>query len=172
MSSVTTSPTPHQEIPLRRSALGATGRGSRTHPPAPAALPIDLPGAHTRADVGSAIAEFVMVSALLSLIFASVLQLGLALHVRNTVTDSAVAGARQAGLADQQPSDGAELTRALVSAGIGEAYAQDIEVVESEAGGTRIVVVTVTTPIPVLGLLGPQGSWELSGRALVEDVDG
>ncbi|GAA4392641.1 TadE family protein [Brevibacterium sp. NPDC049920] len=125
-----------------------------------------------RPDAGSAVAEFVMVSGLLSLVFVSVLQLCIAVHVRNTVTDSAVAGARQAALADQEPADGARLARALITAGIGDGYAQDVEVTESAVSGTNIVTVTVTTPIPVLGLLGPQGVWELSGRAIAEDIEG
>ncbi|BDZ44332.1 TadE/TadG family type IV pilus assembly protein [Naasia aerilata] len=47
------------------------------------------PGAH---DEGSAPVEFVLVGALLTLLVLSVLQLGLALHVRNTVTDAAAEG--------------------------------------------------------------------------------
>ncbi|GMA29919.1 TadE/TadG family type IV pilus assembly protein [Arenivirga flava] len=41
---------------------------------------------------GSAPAEFVMVSALLLALLLAVLQLGVALHVRNTVTDAASEG--------------------------------------------------------------------------------
>ena len=43
-------------------------------------------------DTGSAIAEFVMVSALLTVLTLSVLQLGLTLLVRNTVLDAAAEG--------------------------------------------------------------------------------
>lgn len=125
-----------------------------------------------RRDAGSAIAEFVLVSALLSLVFASVLQLGLALHVRNTVTDSAVAGARQAALADQQATDGIALTRELISASIGSGYADDIIVTDNDVAGSRIIEVTVTTPVPVFGLIGPQQVWRLSGRAIAEDLEG
>ncbi|MBE8146666.1 hypothetical protein IOD13_11605 [Brevibacterium casei] len=42
----------------------------------------------------------------LFLVLAGAPQIGLVIHVRNTVIDSAIAGARQAGLADQTASDG------------------------------------------------------------------
>ena len=45
-----------------------------------------------RDDGGSAVAEFVMVGALLTVLTLSVIQLGLALHIRNTVLDAASEG--------------------------------------------------------------------------------
>src|SRR6476469_4126369 len=47
-----------------------------------------------RDDSCSATADFVMVGALLTVLTLSVMQLGLALHIRNTVTDAASEGAR------------------------------------------------------------------------------
>ncbi|GAA4282839.1 hypothetical protein GCM10022261_03700 [Brevibacterium daeguense] len=131
-----------------------------------------MPTRSRRTDSGAAVAEFVLVGALLSLVFASVLQLGLALHVRNTVTDSAVAGARQAALADQRPVDGRDLTRELITVSVGPAYAEQIDVREETVGGVTVVTVTVTTPVPVFGLVGPQEAWNLSGRAIAEDLVG
>ena len=125
-----------------------------------------------RSDDGVAVAEFVMVAALLSLVFLAVIQLGLAMHVRNTVIDSAVAGARLASLPDAAPREGAELTQQLISDAVSSRYAERIDVDYSTVGGEDIVTVTVTTPVPVIGLLGPTGTWQLSGRALVEDIDG
>lgn len=125
-----------------------------------------------RSDDGVAVAEFVMVAALLSLVFLAFIQLGLAMHVRNTVIDSAVAGARLASLPDAAPREGAELTQQLISDAVSSRYAERIEVEFSTVGGEDIVTVTVTTPVPVIGLLGPTGTWQLSGRALVEDIDG
>lgn len=123
-------------------------------------------------DAGVAVAEFVIVAALLSLVFLAVIQLGLAMHVRNTVIDSAVAGARLASLPDAAPREGAELTQQLISEAVSSRYAERIDVDYSTHGGEDIVTVTVTTPVPVIGLLGPTGTWQLSGRALVEDIDG
>ena len=124
-----------------------------------------------RADAGSAIAEFVMISALLSLVFVAVVQLVLVVYVRNTVIDSAVAGARQAGLADQSMRDGAELTEQLITASIGESYARNIRVQRIDHEGTELIEVTVTTAMPVIGLWGPPGMWELTGHAVPESLD-
>ena len=87
-----------------------------------------------RRDAGSAVAEFVLVSALLALVFAALLQIGLALHVRNTVVDSAIAGARMAAAADRSEADGAQHTATLIAAAVNERYAQDIRVVSSPSG--------------------------------------
>lgn len=124
-----------------------------------------------RSDEGSAIAEFALIAGLLTLVLAGALQIGLVIHVRNTVIDSAIAGARQAGLADQSPSDGTALTRALITASIGERFAQDVTIRTSTRSGVEIVDVRVRTPMPVIGLWGPGGTWVLHGRSLVEDVD-
>ena len=124
-----------------------------------------------RSDLGSAVAEFALIASLLALILAGALQIGLVIHVRNTVIDSAIAGARQASLADQTPRDGQKLTRDLIRVSVGERYAQKVTVSTSQRGAVEIVEVRVTTPLPVLGLWGPAEVWDLRGRSIVEDVD-
>lgn len=128
-----------------------------------------MPQSQRRSDEGSAVAEFTLVSSLLSLVFVSLLQLGLAMHVRNTVVDSAIAGARIAAAADRTPEDGAAHTADLIGAAVSESYARDVTVSEGSGPSGRMLTVTVRIPVPVLGLLGPVGSWELTGRALAED---
>lgn len=123
------------------------------------------------ADTGSAVAEFALVASLLALILAGALQIGLVIHVRNTVIDSAIAGARQASLADQTARDGQRLTADLIRVSVGERYAQKVTVSTSRRGGAEIVEVRVRTPLPVLGLWGPAEVWDLRGRSLVEDID-
>ena len=124
-----------------------------------------------RSDAGSAVAEFALIASLLALILAGALQIGLVIHVRNTVIDSAIAGARQASLADQTPRDVQKLTRDLIRVSVGERYAQKVTVSTSKHGAVEIVEVQVTTPLPVLGLWGPAEVWELRGRSIVEDID-
>ncbi len=119
-----------------------------------------------REDRGSAVAEFTLVAGLLSLIFAAVLQIGFAVHVRNTVIDSALSGARTAGLADQDGAAGRDTARELLSVSLGEAYARDITV--DAPGPGRIVTVTVRVPVPLIGPVGPR-LWEISARSLAED---
>ncbi len=79
-----------------------------------------------REDAGSAVAEFAMVGALLTVLTLSVIQLALALHIRNTVLDAAAEGARFAALADSSLSEGAARSRDLISTAIGPGYAADV----------------------------------------------
>ncbi len=119
---------------------------------------------------GSAVAEFVMVVALLTMLTLSVLQLGLALLVRNTVLDAAAEGARFGALADNVPSDGPARTRQLISVAVGGDYARDVRVTEGEWMGHPSVIVTVRTTLPVIGLAGIAGALEVSGHAALETL--
>jgi len=120
---------------------------------------------------GSAVAEFVMVGAILTVLTVSVLQLALGLHVRNTVLDAASEGARFAALADNGPADGVDRCRALITLAIGGDYARDVTVATGEWRGHPAVTVTVRTTLPVIGLIGIEGAVEVSGHALVETLD-
>ena len=97
------------------------------------ALACDPPRAD-RDERGSAVAEFVMVGAILTVLTVSVLQLALALHVRNTVLDAASEGARFAALADNAPADGVARCRTLIALAIGGDYARDVTVVDRGSG--------------------------------------
>jgi Flp pilus assembly protein TadG len=117
---------------------------------------------------GSAIAEFVLVSALLVALFLGVVQLALALHVRVLVVDAAAEGARVAARTDRDLGDGATRTRDLLTAALDERYARDVSVREAERDGLPVVEVTVRAPLPVVGLLGPSGMLTATGHALDE----
>lgn len=124
------------------------------------------------ADDGSAIAEFVMVIALLTVLTLSVIQLGLALLVRNTVLDAAAEGARYAALADNSLADGQRRTHELIATAIGAGYAGDIRAQYGSYLGQDAVTVTVRTPLPLIGLVGLESGMEVSGHAAVETLDG
>jgi hypothetical protein len=120
---------------------------------------------------GSAVAEFVMVGAILTVLTVSVLQLALALLVRNTVLDAASEGARFAALADNVPADGVARCRTLITLAIGSDYARDVTVSTGDWRGDPAVTVTVRTTLPVIGLLGIADAVEVSGHAIVETLD-
>jgi Flp pilus assembly protein TadG len=120
---------------------------------------------------GSAVAEFTMVGALLTVLTLSVLQLGLALHIRNTVQDAAAEGARYGALADNTPADGVRRTRDLIQLAIGGDYAQHVTVTGGAWRGHPAVTVTVRTRLPLIGLVGIDGALEVSGHAVVETLD-
>src|ERR1700710_3104209 len=105
-------------------------------------------------DEGSATVEFVLVGVLLTVLTLSVLQLGLDLLIRNTVLDAAAEGARYGALADNTVGDGVGRTRELITTAIGPAYAKDITVDLGTYDGHPADIVTVTTPLPILGLFG------------------
>ncbi|MFZ4894207.1 TadE family protein [Plantibacter sp. Mn2098] len=121
-------------------------------------------------ETGSAVVEFVLVAALLTVLTVSVLQLGLALHLRNTLIDAAAEGARFSALADTRLVDGEERTRQLIEVAVGSGFANSIEAHERDLAGQRTVVVTVRAPLPVIGLVGFDGLLEVSGRAAVETL--
>jgi hypothetical protein len=102
-------------------------------------------------------------------LFAAVLQLAIAQHVRNTLVDCAAEGARYAALAGHVPSDGAERTRMLVEQALSAAYAGDVTAVRTTVDGVDVVDVTVSSPLPVVGLLGPGGRLTVHGHALEEN---
>ena len=115
-----------------------------------------------------AVPEFVLVTALLTLLFAGLLQLGLALHVRTTLVDCVGEGARFGALADRGPADGAERARALIRASLSDRYAGGVRSGYAQVAGLRVVEVTATAPLPVLGLLGPSGVLTVRGHGAVE----
>jgi len=121
-------------------------------------------------DSGSAPVEFVLVGTLLTLLTLGVLQLGLAVYVRNVVHDAAVEGAYQAALADETLSDGEARTRELIVRAIGSAYATDVHAARATVGGEATVRVTVRAPMPLVGLLGAPGAWEVTADAPVESL--
>ncbi len=112
-----------------------------------------------------------MVAALLTVLTLSVMQLALALHVRNTVLDAAAEGARAAALADSGLDEGADRTRDLISTALGPGYAQDVSADFVEYLGHPSAAVTVRAPLPLIGLVGFDGGLEVVGHAAVETLD-
>ena len=125
------------------------------------------PDRHGAAERGSAVAEFVMVSAVLVLLFLACLQIGFALHVRNTVQDAGSTGARYGALRDRTPEDGAQRTREILDDALPPQYSRTVRARISSDGLNRTVEVTVTAPLPVLGPWGPSDGIEVSGHAIL-----
>ncbi|MFE1644773.1 TadE/TadG family type IV pilus assembly protein [Microbacterium sp. P01] len=120
---------------------------------------------------GSSPVEFVLVGALLTLLTLGVLQLSLAIYVRNVVHDAAVEGAFHAALADTALSEGADRTRAIVTRAVGATYADDVDVRQTDRGGRSEIAVTIRTTLPLIGLLGAPRLLEVTAHAPVETLD-
>ena len=120
-------------------------------------------------DDGSAAVEFALVTVLLLALFLSVLQLGFALHVRNTLTAAAADGARYGSAAGRGPAAAVDRTRELVGLGLAPSYAADVVAGEELVAGVPTVVVDVRADLPVLGPWGPSGVLHVRAHALDED---
>lgn len=126
--------------------------------------------ADARGDRGAAVVEFALVSILLTVLVLGVLQVGLALYVRNTLVACASAGARYGANADRTPADGAVHTEQLVSQSLAHRYAVDVSGDVEVRDGAEVVVVEISAPLPVVGLIGPGGGITVRGHALREGV--
>ena len=119
-------------------------------------------------DRGSAVVEFTLVGILLTVLFLAILQLGLALHVRNTLTASAAEGARYAANADREPGDGVAVTRQLIRDSLADSFAGDVTSGLETVDGVPTVFVQVRARLPLVGLLGPPRGIVVRGHALEE----
>ena len=112
-----------------------------------------------------------MVAALLTVLTLSVIQLGLALFIRNTVVDAAAEGARFGALADNSLGDGVARTTDLITVALGGSYANDVSASTGSYLGHPAVIVTVRAPLPLIGLVGLDRGLEVSGHAALETLD-
>ncbi|MFC4829936.1 TadE/TadG family type IV pilus assembly protein [Agromyces aurantiacus] len=124
-----------------------------------------------RDERGSAVAEFSLVGVLLTALLLAVVQLALALHVRNTVLDAAAEGARYAALTGSSPDAGVQRTRELIGSAIAAEFAGEVSAATTSIDGVPAIAVTVRTTLPVVGLLGPKRALEVTGHAALETVE-
>ena len=124
-----------------------------------------------RCERGSSPVEFVLVGMVLTALTLAVIQLGVAVHVRNVVHDAAVEGAFHAGLADVDPAEGAGRAADIIARTLGDGVVQHAEAHVSDALGHPTVEVTVVATIPLVGLWGIAEGWEVTARAPRESLD-
>ncbi len=117
---------------------------------------------------GAAPVDFILVGSLLIVLFLGVVQLGLAQHVRSTTIDAAAEGARYGARADRNTSDAVVRTQLLITQSLSAKYAANVEAQTTTVEGLQVVEVTVKTPLPIIGLLGPSGTVVIKAHALAE----
>jgi hypothetical protein len=88
--------------------------------------------------------------------------------VRNTLIDAAASGARYGTLADRNAADAQERTRRLIQTALNAGFAEDVTTSEVTYQGLRTLEVTVRSPMPVIGLIGPRDMLEVKGHAAVQ----
>jgi Flp pilus assembly protein TadG len=120
------------------------------------------------AERGAAVVDFVLIGALLTLLFLAIVQLTLVLHVRNTLIDAAASGARYGTLADRNDGDARDRTVQLITAALNTDFARDVATSESTYQGIPTLEVTVRAPLPVIGFIGPRALLEVKGHAAIQ----
>lgn len=121
-------------------------------------------------DRGSAVVEFTLVGVLLTVLFLGLVQLGLALYVRNTLVAAAAEGARVAANADRAPADGEAVTRDLIRSALADSFASGVTSGAETVDGVPTVYVQVEAQLPVVGLLGPPRGLRVRGHAVDEEA--
>lgn len=116
---------------------------------------------------GSAVVEFAVVVPMLMLVVLGVLQVGLALHVRSTITSAAAEGARVAAVSGGDTAAGVRRTRQALSATLAEGVVDSVVARRTASGGVATVDVEVRARLPLVGLLGPS-TLVVHGHALAE----
>lgn len=117
---------------------------------------------------GNAPAEFVMVSAMVLMLFLGVLQIAFAMFTKNVVQDAASQGARYGAMLDRTPGDGAERAYELIYGVLPDSYSATVTSSVTQWQGVEAVQITVIAPIPTIGPFGLAGNWEVTGHAIVQ----
>ncbi|SDR71027.1 TadE-like protein [Nocardioides scoriae] len=127
-------------------------------------------GPPTGAEDGAAVVDFVLVSLLLVPLVLGLVQVGLVLHVRNTLTAAATEGARYGATVDRTPADGVARTRAQVRGAIADRFARDVSARRTTTDGVPTVEVRVRAVVPPLGLWGPGVALDVEGHGVQEPL--
>jgi Flp pilus assembly protein TadG len=123
-----------------------------------------------RAERGAAVVDFVLVVVVLVPLLLGLLQLGLVLHVRNTLAAAASAGARYAATVDRGPTDGMARTQQIITGILAERFAGQVSAAQTDVGGYPGIVVQVEADVPPLGLWGPAVHVAVEGHAVEETL--
>src|SRR3954453_20950667 len=120
-------------------------------------------------DRGAAPVDFVLVGGLvLTPLFLGVVQLGLDLHVRNTLVACAREGAVSAANADRPRGDGETRARDCIATSLRSSFADDVRAAGVDEDGVPMVEVTVRAPLPIVAFTGPSRALVVHGHALRE----
>lgn len=114
--------------------------------------------------------DFVLVMVLLVPIVLGIVQTGLVLHVRNTLTAAASDGARAGARFGSGPEDAAQRTRELITAALADSFADQVSAREITLDGIPTIEVVIAADVPALGLLGPAINLQVDGHAVKEVV--
>jgi hypothetical protein len=124
-----------------------------------------------RPDAGSAAVDFVLVGALVTLMFMALLQLGVDYYVRNVLAACVADGARYGANADvADPSAGAAQANQEISHALGASFATAYAPQQQDRiDGAPVVTIDVRAHLPLLAWFLPVGPVvHATGHALLE----
>ena len=125
-------------------------------------------GRRDRDQRGAAVVDFVLVLVVVVPLFLGILQVGLVLHVRNTLLSAASEGARYAATVDRPVDAGAARTRQQIAGALAGRFAQDVTSRTADVDGAPGVEVEVRAVVPPLGIWGPGIPLDVTGHAVEE----
>ena len=123
-----------------------------------------------RTEGGAAVVDFVLVLVVLVPLFLGILQVGLVLHVRNTLTSAASEGARYAARVDRGLEDGRARAREQVAGALTGELRPVVTARDTVVQGQPGIEVRVAADVPALGVWGPAVHLDVSGHAVKETL--
>ena len=129
------------------------------------------PGRRTQPrEDGAAVVDFVLVLVVLVPLFLGIFQVGLVLHVRNTLTSAASEGARYAARVDRGLDDGRARAREQVDGALTGGVRPVVVARDTVVQGQPGVEVRIEADVPALGLWGPAVHLDVAGHAVKETL--
>jgi Flp pilus assembly protein TadG len=124
----------------------------------------------TCGDDGAAPVDFVLLAGLLTAIFLMILQLGVALHVRNVLASAAAEGARYGANADfaDHGAVAERETRAIITTELSSRFAGAVTATTVGVAGQPVVEVDVSASLPLFGFWGTARTVHVRGHAMQE----
>ena len=122
------------------------------------------------AEDGAAVVDFVLVLVVLVPLFLGILQVGLVLHVRNTLTSAASEGARYAPRVDRGLDGGRARAREQTESALTGDLATTVTARDTTVAGRPGVEVRIAADVPALGLWGPSVRLDVTGHAVKETL--
>lgn len=123
--------------------------------------------AQPREESGQSLVGFAMVMPLLLIVVLALIGLAMALHARMIIVDSAAEGARAGAHSSAGLKAAENRTRELITASLPSEYGQSVHARHRSVGGVVVVEVTVTSPVPILGIASP-ATMEVRAHASIE----
>ncbi|WP_293786182.1 TadE/TadG family type IV pilus assembly protein [uncultured Aeromicrobium sp.] len=120
-------------------------------------------------DRGAAVPEFVLVLMVLLPLVLGLVQLGLVLHVRTTLTAAASEGARAGSSLGAGPREAEDRARHLIQTTLAERFAQDVSAEPVVIDGVPLMAVRVEAEVPALGVAGPAVPLSVSAHAVRQE---